>query len=83
MTDGQTLTIPELQQQARQALDGAGRSQSDAARALGVNRATISKALNRDDASGYVQTLRRIVEEHTAFTVSSEPQFEVQRKAEG
>lgn len=84
MEEGQMLTPTQLQQQARQALDDAGASQSDAGRALGVSRATVSKALGgEDDASRYARVLRSIVAEYTAFEVDDVPRFQVQHKASG
>jgi transcriptional regulator with XRE-family HTH domain len=72
MQPGQEMTDDELQEAAREVLEGQGASQSDAARALGMHRSTVSKALGHDPPSRYAGTLRRIIEAYTDFRIDTE-----------
>ena len=80
MESGQMLSIAQIQQVARQALDDAGVNQSEAARTLDVSRSTVSKALRQEDSRPYLRTLSRIIERYTNFRVVDTPHYRIEQK---
>ena len=70
MREGQEMTDAELQQAAREAIEG--RTQAAVAEELGVNQSTISLALNHETPSRYAGTLKRIIERYTDYQVETE-----------
>ena len=70
MRHNQQLTDSELQQAAREAIEGLKRIKI--AEALGVGRSLISNALNSDTPSRYASTLTRIIEHCTDYRIETE-----------
>ena len=77
MKAGQTMTDEELQDAAREAIEG--HTQAEVAEALGVGPSTISQALSRPVETRYAGTLRRIVEHYTDFRVMTEKVHRVEK----
>jgi hypothetical protein len=70
MHEGQEMNDAELQQAAREAIEG--HTQTQVAEELDLNQSTISLALNHETPSRYAGTLRRIVARYTGYSVETE-----------
>ena len=70
MHEGQEMTDADLQQAAREAIEG--HTQTEVADELGISNATVSLALNHETPSRYAGTLKRIIERYTDYQVETE-----------
>lgn len=81
MHHNQQIELTDLRDEAGAALKAAGITQSDAARALGKSRSTVSRALT-DGEGKMVDTLRQIIARYTDFEIEDQPTtlYRVKRK---
>ena len=79
MQPGQKMTGKELQQAARDAMEG--HTQQEVADRLGVSRGTVAAALNGKSPDRYQKPLSEIVEAFTDYSVERQVRYAVKEKA--
>ena len=72
MRNNQRLTIEQLREEARLAVEASGKRQSEIARALEVSEGALSRAL-REEGTHFAELLGRVVESLLGYRVEREP----------